>query len=279
MKSCLKNGWQLFVDVIMGYHKDDCYNFAAVISFYAIFSLLPLAMIIISVLAYLLGSSSELIGRFQAIFDSVMPTVANELMLVVKSAVDKKQRFSYISAAMLFLVASFLVTSLETALDRVFRTEKKRNFFHSRIVAIGFIFVFILLFAAPGVIALLQDVLIRGGLMNKTEVITVSGNLFFFFIAFGGFFLSTTVIPNKKVYMRFSFLGALIFTVLTGVARLLFRQYIGVTWSRYDLIYGSVTVMIVILLWVYYMASIYLLSSEFVARIQERYHPKVTDSG
>jgi membrane protein len=176
---------------------------------------------------------------------------------------------SLISAGALIVIASFLVSALERALDRVFRAEKKRNYFHSKIVAVGFLFVFILLFAAPGVIGFVQGSLLKAGLMNKATDFVISGDMFFFFVAFCAFLLSTTFIPNHKVFMRYTFIGAIAFTVLTGAARLVFREYIAASWNRYNLIYDSLTVLIVMIIWVYYVANIYLLSAELVARLQE----------
>lgn len=269
MKAQFNRLYKLFSSVIQGYRKDDCSQFAAVISFYAIFSMLPLALIAVAVFAYFLGSSADLVARFQLLMESVMPTAVDELFKIIRTALEKKQRVSLISSGILVLVASFLVSALERALDRVFRAERKRNFFHSKIVAVGFVFVFILLFAAPGVIQLAQTGLVETGLVKRTSLFNMSGDVFFFFVAFAAFFLSTTFIPNQKVYMRYTFFGAIAFTLLTGVARLIFREYIAASWNRYDLIYDSLTVLIVLIVWIYYLANIFLLSAELVARLQE----------
>lgn len=220
MKQGLRKIYDLLKAIVKGYLKDDCSEFAAVISFYTIFSLLPLTLITISVMAYLLGTSSDLIVRFQNLIEGVIPTAADELFLIMQTALEKKQRMSLISAGILIVVASFLFTSLEHALDRVFRTAKKRNFLHSRVVAIGFIFVFILLFAAPGIVGFVQNSLFEIGLIKKKMAFVMSGDVFFFFVAFVAFFLSTTLIPHHKVFMRYTIVGAIFFTILTGVARL-----------------------------------------------------------
>ncbi len=270
MKAVAGKAWSLLKAVLKGYRDDDCNQSASVISFYAIFSMLPLAMITVAILAYLVGYSGDLVARFEALIQSVIPTAAGDLFQVMHAALAKKQRVSLISAGILIVIASFMVSALERALDRVFRTEKKRNFFHSKILAVGFLFVFILLFATPGILHLFQITLVKAKLLAPAAVFSMSGDLFFFFVAFGAFFFGTTVIPNRKVYMRYSFIGAIVFTVLTGVARLIFREYIVASWDRYDVIYGSLTVMIVLMVWVYYLANIFLLSAELVARLQEK---------
>lgn len=260
-----------FRDVFLGYRRDDCLNFSAVISFYAIFSVLPIAMISVSLLATFLGSSADLLLRFQTIVDSLVPGASDDFIRIVNAMIERKQRFSFISAGILVLIASFLFTALERALDRVFRTVKSRNFFHSRIVAVGFIFVFILLFAVPGFLRLARELL--AAVPGFQEVIPhiMSGDTFFFFVAFAAFLLSVTLIPNHKVYLRYAFFGGVAFTALTGIARILFKMYIVASWSRYNLIYGSLTLLIVLTVWIYYLSNIYLLCAQIVARLQERF--------
>jgi len=182
--------------------------------------------------------------------------------------VAKRQGVSLVSAGMLVVLASFLVSALERALDRVFRTEKKRNYFHSKVLALGFVFIFVLLFATPGLLHLAQQGLsLLGFPYFKADFL--SGNAFFFFVAFSAFFLAVTVIPHRKVYMRFVVWGSLAFTLLTGVVRLFFRYYIYFYWGRYNFIYGSLTVLIVLIVWIFYLVNIFLLCAELVARLQD----------
>ena len=124
--------YQFVKSVIHGYRKDDCSNFAAVISFYAIFSMLPLAMIAVAFVSSVLGSAVELVARFQFLLEGVLPAAAEELFLVIQTALEKRQRVSVISTGILIVLASFLVSAMERALDRVFRTEKKREFVANR---------------------------------------------------------------------------------------------------------------------------------------------------
>jgi membrane protein len=260
----------LIKSIVIGYRRDDCINHAAVISFYAIFSLLPLAMLTVALFAYFLGSSVELVSRLQSLLEAVVPQVSRDVFQVFQTSLKNKGRFGLIGTGAIIVLASFLVTALESALDRVFRIQRARNFFHSRIVGIGVMCILILLFAIPGILPILSQALSHYGIPDRGFTQIMSGNVLFFFVAFLAFLMTVTVIPNHKVYFRYSFIGAIAFTVLTGLARLLFRFYIIETWDRYNLIYNSLTVLIVIIVWIYYMANIYLVCAELVARLQER---------
>lgn len=260
----------LIKSVIVGYRRDDCLNFAAIISFYAIFSLLPIAMLAVTLFGYFLGSSVELVTRLESVLQAVVPQVSQDVLQIIQTSLDNTGRFGLIGTIILIVLASFLATALERALDRVFRIERARNFFHSRIVGIGMMCIFIALFAAPGILPVLSAALSRYGLPHQDLMRLMSGDVLFFFVAFLAFLASVTIIPNHKVYFRYAFIGAIAFTLLTGLARLMFRLYIIESWDRYNLIYNSLAVLIVIIVWIYYMANIYLICSEMVARLQER---------
>ena len=270
MKKRTTDLWVFSRAVISGFRRDDCFNFAAVISFYAVFSVLPIVMTGVGLLAFALGSSGDFLGRFELILDGLVPGASRILLEIVQTVLRQKEQFSFISIGILILIASLLFTALERSLDRVFRTSKSRNFFHSRIIAIGFIFLFILLFAAPGLLGLVQKLLVFVPEVRDTIPRLLAGDRLFFFVAFMAFILSVTVIPNHKVLLRYSAVGGIFFTVLTGLARWLFRWYVVASWSRYNLIYGSLTFLIILMVWIFYLANIYLMSAQVVARLQEK---------
>ncbi len=260
---------RLLQDIGRGYKKDDCPQHAAVISFYSIFSLIPLAMLAITILTMFVGHIDEILAKLSPLVESVLPNARDAMHEIFARVISKRQQISFFSASILIIVSSFLVSSLERALDSVFRIEKRRNFFHSKLLAVGFVFVFILLFAAPGIINLVQEAIMASGIWGFDAAWTISTQPVFFMIAFVAFLVAVIVIPHHKVMVRYALCGGVAFTLLTGIARLIFRYYISISWSRYDFIYDSLSVLIILMLWVYYVVSIFLLCAEFVARLQE----------
>lgn len=257
--------------VFRSFVQDDCLNLAAVISFYAIFSMIPLTMIALALMAYLVGTSLPgVMQEVTGVLSSILPQATAGIMQNITSVMQRKAHLGWMGIAFMVVIASLLFSSLEKALDKVFQSVHRRNFLHSRLVAISLILVVAFLFFIPALIRpaiSFFETYSRGMATVLARILTA--DTFFLILAFLSFSLFVTVIPTHKVHFRYSLFGAFLFTVLTGLARWLFRMYIFTSWSRYNVIYGSLTALIVIMVWVYYFANIFLLSAEVVARLQE----------
>ena len=58
------------------------------------------------------------------------------------------------------------------------------------------------------------------------------------------------------------------------IARWIFRTFMDLSMTRYNVIYGSLTAAIVLIMWIYYLALTALISSEVVSSIQKHRHEK-----
>jgi membrane protein len=72
------------------------------------------------------------------------------------------------------------------------------------------------------------------------------------------------ILPNTKVPLKHALLGGLLTTVLLEIAKHLFTLYMLTAAVRYGAIYGSLTSVVIFLLWVFYAASIFLIGGEVV---------------
>jgi membrane protein len=76
------------------------------------------------------------------------------------------------------------------------------------------------------------------------------------------------IIPNKEVHF-ISALQAAIFTgLLWELAKHLFTWYV-VHLARYSIFYGSLSTLIVLVLWVYYSSTILVVGGEFAYFLEE----------
>ena len=89
------------------------------------------------------------------------------------------------------------------------------------------------------------------------------------------FFLLLRVVPNRDMHTKELFLGATLFGGLTLLARLIFRWYMGWALVRYSYVYGSLTVLVILVLWIYYWSVIFVFCSEVVSALQQLYPREV----
>jgi membrane protein len=85
-------------------------------------------------------------------------------------------------------------------------------------------------------------------------------------------------IPFTKTYWRDIWPGALLAAILFEIARTLFIFYIN-NLANYQLIYGSIASIIVLLVWIYYAAFIMILGAEFTFQYGRMRPSLTTGSG
>jgi len=253
--------------ILKSFFNDDCFGMSANIAFCAILAIVPLTMIMVSIAGYFLGSSNDI---FQAIvngFGQALPVGKDEFVANLKTVMDQRSSLGIVGIVFLVFIATILLSSIEHAFDVIFRSVKKRNFFHSRLVGIALIFGITLLFFIPTMVRVLDGLLNRYGFTFPLgELLTT--DVFFFIGAFLVFVLGSVVIPNDKVLARYAAIGGIFFALGIGLAKVIFRWYMEIAISRYNLIYGSFTAAVLYVIWTYYLAVVLLLSAEVVAQIQ-----------
>lgn len=264
LRTKLRVPYKIVRHSVLEFYKDDGFNLAAGLSFFAIFSTIPLAMIVISVLGHLLGQQEQLFQQITNWIQSTVPQVQPEFIDFLRDLVDKKVTSGWLGLAFLFFVASLLFTNLEHILDKVFKTSKVRNFWHSRALSIILLIFTAFLFFVPSQLSLLAEHLpAKGWVVSLSGFFT--GDLIYFLAHAIIFFLLLEFVPNQSMPRKKIMMGGILFAVSTLLARYIFKWYVGLALERYAFIYGSLTILVVLILWIYYLSLIFIFCAEIVS--------------
>ena len=93
-------------------------------------------------------------------------------------------------------------------------------------------------------------------------IVNVGSRLVAFLLMLTVFLLLYKLVPNTKTHWRYVWAGALLAAILFEIARTLFIVYLE-NFANYQLIYGSIASIMVLLVWIYYSAFIMILGAEF----------------
>jgi membrane protein len=232
-------------------------------------SLIPIGIIMISIAGFFLGASNEAFVRIVQLANDVIP-VGKELFIAnLESIQEQRASLGIVGLVFLLFISTLLVASVERALDSVFDTPSRRNFFHSRLLGVAVIFWITLLFSLPTMVGILEGLLNQYGFHFPLSHLT-SGRIYYMLVSFLAYLMVIVVVPNRKVFIRYAVVGGVFFAVGLIVAKFIFSTYVSYAINRYNLIYGSLTAAVIYVLWIYYLAALMLLSAEIVATIQER---------
>jgi len=236
---------------------------AAGVAYYAIISIFPLLLGLIAVFGFFLPSLN-LQDQLLKFVGNNIPGATNILKDNIANVIKLRGVMSILSIVILFWSASALFSSISLAINRAWNVIRHRNFFIRKASELGMVFgtgiLFLLSLGASSIITIMHGVLNLP--TTSLVMVYVSTKLAAFLLIFLVFLLLYKFIPNTKTYWRGVWPGALLVALLFELARTLFIFYLD-NIANYQLIYGSITSIIVLLVWIYYSSLIMILGAEF----------------
>ena len=241
---------------------------AAALSYYALFSLFPLLMMIVVIIGWVVGPTAigSTLNDFLTLF--LPGATATELSRTIERFVSQGVSASIVALVGLSWSAVSLFSNLEGALSRTFRDPKFRPFLARRIAGLAMIAALGALLIANIVTSLLFsffDLLF----LNRNNIWLSMASIFIpFGFSMGIFAMMYRWIPRTKVGWDAIWPAALMGGAAWEIAKRLFGWYLDSV-SNLSLVYGSITTIIIFMLWAYYTSCILLLFAEFCVRLYD----------
>lgn len=249
---------------------------SASLAYYALFSLFPLMLVLISVLGFVLSSSDA----YQVTLDfiaQVLPTSRSLIERNFQEILNRRGTIGLIGLVGAFWSASGFFNTLVRNINRAWLGIKPRDVIRTRLFALLSIVILILLLALSLVSSALFDIikLIDTPLFNgKLFETTFVWNLLRFLLPALFTFLMFTAayrwIPNTRVRWKASIIGAIWTTVAWEAAKYLFSIFLSSGIVRYEILYGSVGTLLALMFWIYISCMIILLGAHLTASIDQR---------
>lgn len=262
---------QLFKAATSGFVTHNAPRLAAALSFYALFSLTPLVIIILGIAGLVLGNDE---ARTQ-LLDAVQLQVGSDITSLLEGLIDStlssplRGTATLIGTFILFFAATGFFTQLQSALHEIWefpetRGNGVRQHLFMRVVSLGMILVLGVLLlisvALQASLGLLIKMLLRL-LPNLSFLLGAANQLLtvlIFTLAFVAFF---RVLTYARVNWRDVFVGSLVTALLFRVGLALIGLYLRLGGFRSA--FGAVGSIMLLLLWIYYSLQIVLFGAAF----------------
>jgi membrane protein len=262
----------LAIQAVKAWSNDYAPSMGAAISYYTVFSLAPLLVIVIAIAGAVFGHDavqgqisaqlSGLIGKSGA--DMVQGLVA------AASDTDRGLVAGLISIVILVVGATTVFAELQSALDRIWKVPEAAKpsgiwgLLRERLLSFGLVLgvAFLLMVSLVISAGLAAFGTWAGGLMPGSvvllEILNLCVTLVMLTVLFG---LIYRFMPSTHVSWRDVWVGAFVTAVLFVIGKLLIGLYIGKSGMSES--FQAAGALVVLLAWVYYAAQIFLLGAEF----------------
>jgi membrane protein len=257
---------QLVYRTAEGSGNHDVAHMAAGVAYYAFLSIFPLLLGLIALFGFFLPSVNLQDELLNYVGDNI-PGATNILKQNITSIIELRGAMGVLSIVIFFWGASAMFRAVSRAINRAWDISRYRPFFIRKASELGMVFgigiLFLLSLGASAIISILRGVFDLP--VADLIIVNVGSRLAAFLLILAVFLLLYKLIPNTRTYWRYIWPGALLAAILFEIARTLFVFYLE-NFANYQLFYGSIASIIILLVWIYYSAFIMILGAEFTSQ-------------
>ncbi len=264
--------WVMVRHSVSAWIDDYAPSMGAALAYYTMFSIAPLLVIVIAVAGILFGNDAaqgHVLAELRGIMGDEGALVVEGLL---KSASDpeKSSLAALVGIITLLVGATSVFAELQSALDRIWRAEATPPsegvwpWLRTRVLSLGMILGLGFLLLVSLVVSAALAALGKwwGPLFGAWELILETINFIVTFVIVTLIFaMIYKSLPRVSIDWRDVWIGATVTALLFTVGKLLIGLYLGRTGIASA--FGAAGSLVVLLVWVYYSAQIFLLGAEF----------------
>ena len=275
--------WKMLIEVYHDWSDDKASRLAAALAFYTILSLAPILIIVIDIAGFAFGELAVREEIAYAMQSLVGQDGASAIKMVMEHAAlpGHSTLAEILGLIILLFGAAEVFIQLKDSLNDIWgvlprfeggilATIREYFFSLSMVVGIGFLLLVSLVVDA----ALSAFGTLVGTLIPDNEIFLRAVNFLASFVVITLLFaLIYKVVPDARVAWSDVWIGAAFTTLLFIIGKFLIGLYLG--YSAEGAAYGAAGSMVILMLWIYYSAQIFLMGAEFTQVYAERFGSRI----
>lgn len=248
---------------------------AAAVSFFGFSALIPLLLSLIFG-ATLVVPEAWVRHALTVLARALIPTLPSESSLLTDSIarlMALRSRMSLIALLSLLWTAIGGFVAYQQILDFIWGARHRRSFILQYVVGFVTMTVVLLLTVLSSAVTLLPQLLQRVMVIDAEgaswySLVTLGSSIAFPVLLCLSTYLSYRFLPSSRLREPYLWLGAAVSTVAIVVSRMLFGWYLGHL-GQYQMIYGALTFVMLLLFWIYIVSNIVLIAAEFIVCLSQ----------
>ncbi|MBE9159967.1 YihY/virulence factor BrkB family protein [Nodosilinea sp. LEGE 06152] len=275
---------QLLVQTWLKWDRDNVPGMAAALSYYALFSLFPLLLVVLSVAGALVGPNTEVFEAIEAVVVRYLPPEVHELIKdTIVSLYENSVGAGLIGFGILLFAASTIFAILKRSVNKIWETPSRVSEAGSPVRMVLFFVVnklsaFLLVLATALLLlaSLLSQIVIKviltlvNTFQATFDLLTIDEAILSKSLEAGWSFLALgfaiaglfRILPSIKLSWRDIWPGALLTTLLLAGLQWLVSNSVISLGSRF-ISYGVIGSVMILMLWIFLACQIFFAGCEF----------------
>lgn len=264
--------WRRTWDVIWEVQKHQISYFAGALAYFSFFSLFPMLLLAAAILGH---SPDWMKESFQYLYNQI-PYASSFVRDNLHAIRQARGSLGFIAVVALIWSASGILQALETGFNHAWGVKEGRAWYFNIAIAfgiLGLLLVVVAMYTATTAGFLLMGTRfatkyswLQIWVFEYTYTATATSLAFNWLI----FIILFKLIPNRPIALKDVWGGALLTAVLLELVKAVFTWY-SLNYARFELIYGSIGIVMALLMWIYIVAQIIFVGLAY-AVVAERDH-------
>ncbi len=243
-------------------------NHAASGAFYFLLSIVPLALFFVFVLDSWLSGYGKISDYFFQLLSGINPEINKQFFENLGLLKGGSSIYGIVGILGLLWSARLVFTSIRNGFDVIFTNTNQRGLIKNNLISLIFLpIIFIaaaIFFLAGAIIKQINKIIYNFDLDNIIDlsfldtITNFHPALLAVFIAF----MLYRFIPNVKIKGTYALTGAILFILSMFFTQKILGLF--VSWSKYHILYGVISVLIIALFWTYILFSLFYFFAVFI---------------
>jgi len=271
--------WLLLRDMVEAFIADDALSRGASIAYYTLFAIAPVLLVVVGIAGLVFGREAAEGAIVDQLSVMMGRQTAEALQTMIESAAKPREGLlaTIIGVGVLVVATSGVFGEVQAAMNAIWKSAPAEGSTLSRIVrariaSLGLVvtcgFLLTVSLATSAALAGVSTYL-KFVFPTATTALAVVDFLISAVLVAGMFAAMFKVLPDAPIAWRDVAIGAAATTILFDCGKYAIAFYIGQ--SNVASSYGAAGALIVLLVWIYYSAQIFLLGAEFTRAFARRF--------
>ncbi|CAN4275319.1 Rbn Ribonuclease BN family enzyme [Methylophilaceae bacterium] len=252
------------------FRRHNTLSLSASLSFYAMFALIPLVLLLFFLLSQLVFSSDYATVKLAIIMGNLLPKFSSAIMLEVYNTAQQKAAWGAAGLFVLLWAVTPLASAMRAAFYTIASLAEAPSFIHRKVkdvlTVIGMLLLFFLFTFAGLMLEKVIAFLASNHPYLAYDTVAAIGSLILTTLLITAFYLA--FFP-ARLYIRHILIGALFTAVLWLLMRPAFTLFLSLNES-YGSIFGSMKNLFISITWLYFNFAVFLLGTELVATLRKK---------
>ena len=262
----------LFVmhETLSAFGRHNALGLSASLSFYAMFALIPLVLLMFFLLSHLVLTSDYAIVKLAIITGNLVPKLSNTIMVEVYNAAQHKAAWGTVGLFVLLWAVTPLAGAMRSTFYSITALVEAPSFIRRKIkdiiAVVGMLLLFFLFTFAGLVLDKVMAFIGVGTQYLQYDIITSATSLALTTLLIAIFYF---VFFPVRLYIKHILIGALFTAILWLLMRPAFSLFLSVNES-YGSVFGSMKNLFISITWLYFNFAVFLLGTELIATLRKK---------